>query len=211
MDTRLRILEAAIEAYGQKGFRGATTRRIAALAGVNEVTIFRHFGSKQALLAEALRDQSRGAPAALPAAPKDPMAELSAWTEAHSRWLAMRGQVLRASMGDLEERPELAVGIVALQEAALTELSDYLERLRVRGFARSGVDLRAAAAMLTAAVFADATRSNADAGDQGVEDRARSYATVVLTALGVIGVVAPGRQQVVRAPAPPSLPDATGA
>ena len=49
-ETRERILIAAREVIGRKGKRGATTREIADVAGVNEATIFRHFGTKEALL-----------------------------------------------------------------------------------------------------------------------------------------------------------------
>jgi AcrR family transcriptional regulator len=49
-ETRERILTAAREVTGRKGKRGATTREIADVAGVNEATIFRHFGNKEALL-----------------------------------------------------------------------------------------------------------------------------------------------------------------
>ena len=49
-ETRERILTAAREVIGRKGKRGATTREIADVAGVNEATIFRHFGTKEALL-----------------------------------------------------------------------------------------------------------------------------------------------------------------
>jgi len=48
-----KILLAAIDLMAEKGYKGATTREIAALAGVNEVTLFRHFGSKQKLLEAA--------------------------------------------------------------------------------------------------------------------------------------------------------------
>ncbi|HUR29742.1 MAG TPA: helix-turn-helix domain-containing protein, partial [Planctomycetota bacterium] len=56
MISRERILEAAGRVYAKHGFRGATTRLIAAEAGVNEVTLFRTFGSKGALL-EAVLEQ----------------------------------------------------------------------------------------------------------------------------------------------------------
>ena len=54
-DHRHRILNAAARVYALHGWRGATTRRIADEAGVNEVTIFRQFGSKDALLDIAMR------------------------------------------------------------------------------------------------------------------------------------------------------------
>lgn len=49
-ETRRRILAAAAAEFVEKGYGGATTRGIADRAGVNEVTLFRHFGSKQELL-----------------------------------------------------------------------------------------------------------------------------------------------------------------
>lgn len=49
-DTRERILVAAREIFALKGPHGTTTREIADRAGVNEATLFRHFGNKHALL-----------------------------------------------------------------------------------------------------------------------------------------------------------------
>ena len=55
-DTRERILRAALTAFGSSGYSGATTKDIAKRAGVNEVTLFRHFKSKQALFAASLAE-----------------------------------------------------------------------------------------------------------------------------------------------------------
>jgi len=54
-DTDARLVTAALELLAERGYRGATTRRIAERAGVAEVTLFRRFGSKARLLAEAVR------------------------------------------------------------------------------------------------------------------------------------------------------------
>lgn len=50
-ETRQRIMLAAAQVFAEKGYARATTRALAAAAGVNEVTLFRHFGSKQNLFA----------------------------------------------------------------------------------------------------------------------------------------------------------------
>jgi AcrR family transcriptional regulator len=58
-ETRSRILTAARELFERKGTRGTTTREVAERAGVNEATLFRHFGSKSALLV-AMREAACG-------------------------------------------------------------------------------------------------------------------------------------------------------
>lgn len=48
-ETRLRIIEAALQAFGDAGFDGALTREIARAAGVQQPLINYHFGSKHGL------------------------------------------------------------------------------------------------------------------------------------------------------------------
>jgi AcrR family transcriptional regulator len=48
--THQRLLQAAKELFTRQGITQTTTRQIAEVAGVNEVTLFRHFGSKPGLL-----------------------------------------------------------------------------------------------------------------------------------------------------------------
>lgn len=49
-ETRERIFNAAREIFAVRGPHGTTTREIADRAGVNEATLFRHFGNKSSLL-----------------------------------------------------------------------------------------------------------------------------------------------------------------
>ncbi len=56
LDTRSKIIDAALELFATNGYTTTTTKLIADAAGVNEVTIFRHFGNKEALFQEVIRD-----------------------------------------------------------------------------------------------------------------------------------------------------------
>ena len=53
-DTRTRILAAAAEVFGARGFKAATTRQIAEAAGVNQAAINYHFKGKLGLYSEVL-------------------------------------------------------------------------------------------------------------------------------------------------------------
>ena len=211
MDTRDQILTAAIDVYGQHGFRGATTRRIADAAGVNEVTVFRHFGSKEALLAEAIRHAaSQSARIALPAEPADPLADLTTWAQSQLEHLRGRSSIIRTCMSELGERPELTGCAAIGPRSALSELTAYLRALRAKGRVRSDAPLEAAAAMLLGVLFSDAmSREMLPEMFPPENQAARSYVSLLLHALGVEHGT--DRPATARAPGPPSLPDATGA
>jgi AcrR family transcriptional regulator len=52
--TRQRLLEGAARVFARDGIAGSTTREIAREAGVNEVTLFRHFQTKERLIAAVI-------------------------------------------------------------------------------------------------------------------------------------------------------------
>ena len=52
VDTRKKIMDVALSLFSEKGYHSTTTRQIAERADFNEVTIFRHFGSKSNLFHE---------------------------------------------------------------------------------------------------------------------------------------------------------------
>src|SRR5262245_32091291 len=106
MNVRESLLKAAILVYADAGVRGATTRRIAQEAGVNEVTLFRHFKTKAALLGAALGHLARHVTTEeLPAQPVDPRAELISWCKTHHRELYKVRALIRRSMGEYEQHP----------------------------------------------------------------------------------------------------------
>jgi AcrR family transcriptional regulator len=56
--TRDRILESALKLFSKKGYLGATTKDIARGAGIAEVTLFRHFSSKERLFEQVINTYS---------------------------------------------------------------------------------------------------------------------------------------------------------
>ena len=159
LPTRDQLLAAAARLYGEHGFRGTTTRAIADAAGVNEVTLFRLFGSKTTLLLEALRTHGATQPMALlPDVPTDPLRELTDWSVHKRRSISAMRSIIRKAMSEFEENPEMPKCMTQGTTQTHQLLRGYLERVAAAGFTR-GDDAdatSAAAAMLMSAVFHDA-------------------------------------------------------
>ena len=157
MPLREKILHAATELYAESGFRGATTRQIAERAGVNEVTLFRHFGSKTALLHEAIQCACvRREHSVLPEQPRRVREELLLWAQVIWNGLWNRRGVIRTALGEIATHPELYPRENSATACAGRELTTYLERIRAAGLAREGFDVPAATATLLGTLFADA-------------------------------------------------------
>jgi TetR/AcrR family transcriptional regulator len=58
---REQLIQVAVDLFSRKGFKGTTTREIAAAAGVTEAIIFRHFATKEQLYT-AIIDRRLNAP-----------------------------------------------------------------------------------------------------------------------------------------------------
>lgn len=55
---RQQIVEAAVELFSRKGFRGTRTREIAEAAGISEAMIYRHFATKRELYSAIIETKS---------------------------------------------------------------------------------------------------------------------------------------------------------
>ena len=188
MDTRTAILNAAVQVFSQHGFRGSTTRRIADAAEVNEVTIFRYFGSKEALLQEAINTPTVvGIFTSLPADPVNPQLELAEWAGGIVKHLQSRRSVIRKCMGEIEERPELTARAAEMPTRATNELCEYFQRLADLGFTKQQFDPTVASAMLIAALFHDAMSREVmpDIFPKPASEAPARYADLVLRAIGV--------------------------
>src|SRR5690242_21358236 len=89
---RERILAAAGELFYRHGIRAVGVDAIADAAGTNKMTLYRHFASKDELVAEYLRQWARAVDACwdryASAHPGDPLAQLNAWVEEMATHLA---------------------------------------------------------------------------------------------------------------------------
>ncbi len=181
-------MAAAARVFAETGYRGATTRRIAQEAGVNEVSLFRHFGSKGELILAALHHFGEAAPrAALPAEPVDPEAELTGWAQRHLRHLISVRSLIRAAIGESEEHQELAACGSEHPRRAGRQLYEYLVRLQERGFATEEFDAGAASAMLMGTLFSDALGRDLmpEFYKRSPEEAATTYVALFLKAIGV--------------------------
>lgn len=189
MDVRTQLLDAAAKVFAEAGFRGATTRRIAQEAGVNEVTLFRQFGSKEGLIREAVvqavaRLQDRST---LPAEPVDPAAELLDWAQQHHDFVIQHGRLIKASMAEAQKHPDMACFGDRICRSIDDTLGAYLLRLRDAGLCAPDLDVEVASRTLSGAVFADALGREAHAHTfpyPATEAPAR-YVAFFLRAIGV--------------------------
>jgi AcrR family transcriptional regulator len=124
---RARILAAAGELFYRHGIRAVGVDSIAEAAGTNKMTLYRHFESKDELVAEYLRQEAGKADASWAALaakyPGDPLAQFRAWFAA-----------VAAHVGDCNERGcALANAAVELPEKdhpARTVIEDFKRRQR---------------------------------------------------------------------------------
>ena len=154
--TRDHLLDAAAKVFAEHGFRGATTRLIADAADVNEVTLFRLFGSKDALLGEAIRTRvyEREMPM-LPDEPGDAHAELTAYAQREHANLTTHRSSIRQGMTELVERPELSRCMAHGPKGSHAMLQKYFARLIEQGRAAKDANPVHASAVLLGALFSD--------------------------------------------------------
>jgi AcrR family transcriptional regulator len=130
---RSRLLTAAAELFYRHGIRAVGVEAIAEAAGTNKMTLYRHFESKDELVAEYLRQEAGKADAywdQLEAAhPGDPLAQIRAWVKAMAAHVAdcnERGCALANAAVELPEKDHPARAVIEefkrRQRAALIRL-----------------------------------------------------------------------------------------
>jgi AcrR family transcriptional regulator len=136
---RQRILEAADELFRRVGIRGVGVEAIADAAGTNKMTLYRHFESKDELIAEWVRGIVEGKEAEwdviAAAHPGDPEAQLVDWSRRVAKKFAEmeeRGSALGNALAELPERDHPARRVI--DEHRVREHARVLALCREAGF-----------------------------------------------------------------------------
>jgi AcrR family transcriptional regulator len=122
-ETRRRVLEAAAEAFRERGWEGTSIATIAERAAVSEETVYARFGSKRALLGAAVERAVRGDDAR-PVPEQDTPRAVAATGDIDER--------IKLFVTDISARLERAAPLVAAVSAASRsepELAELLDRL----------------------------------------------------------------------------------
>lgn len=143
-----RILDAAVATMAEHGYAGATTRQIAAAAAVNEVTLFRKFGSKANLLREAmLRELAVFEEAGGARYTGDVHADLQRIVALYQGLIGRRGRLVPALVSELPRRPELREVMEILQRV-IRSVAMVLVRYQQEGVLEPEPPLHAVAGLL---------------------------------------------------------------
>jgi AcrR family transcriptional regulator len=161
LPTRARLLDAAVAVCARHGFRGATTREIAATAEVNEVTLFRHFGSKAKLIAAVVQRSVEAQVEALRQTPpaESLEADLRQFAKCFHRLLYEQEPLIRALLGEIHEYPIEARRLIS--DAALPlrqRLQDSLKAAQHAGRVRDDLELAPAIDFFTGTLLAEMLR-----------------------------------------------------
>lgn len=145
-ETQDAILEAAFRAFADFGYEKATTRRIAEYAGVNEVTLFRRFGTKAALMQEAVRREMEGFEAHIRYS-GDLERDLTEVVATYQAMVRRRGRFLPTLLSEVSRRPEFRT-IAQKPLQTFRMVGGLLERYQAAGRLREEPPVSALVALM---------------------------------------------------------------
>jgi AcrR family transcriptional regulator len=132
--TRQRLINAALELFAQQGITETTTKQIAEIAEVNEVTLFRQFGNKQGLLLAVMEeselfDQLAMALGQQADPARSPAQTITKYAQSYLGLLDAVPEMLRSIIGEsgkypLENREALGRGINRANQSATAYLGN---------------------------------------------------------------------------------------
>ncbi len=136
---RKRVLDAALALFCERGYRGTTTRAIAERARVNEVTVFRQFGTKQGLFLAVVHRETDIAQAldGFELRPSgDMVADLARVGTEMQRNMASRAALVKLIMTEVTRDPSMWGSVSRAPFGIITKLERYFQEAMRLGMAR---------------------------------------------------------------------------
>lgn len=131
-----KVFNAVIEMFVAHGYEGATTKDIAVIAGVNEATLFRKYGSKAELFEKAINRQFADAPLRGLEYSGDVEQDLTRMVSAYIETNAQYGEMIPALLTASSRHPELKNAFSVLWENIQIMLN-ILKRYQEAGVLRA--------------------------------------------------------------------------
>jgi len=162
-ETSQRILDAALTVFSRDGVSGATTREIARVARVNEVTLFRYFKNKnellrQAVLCSAKRYEQVFAEASLES-PDGLRRTVRSYGHAYANKLRENEGLVRTFMGELTRHLKLCRSLfVESSKSSRLKFIAYLKAAQKEGLVRKDLDAETSADALTGMLLSGTLR-----------------------------------------------------
>jgi AcrR family transcriptional regulator len=154
---RQRLIDAARAEFSEKGIECATTRGIAERAGCNEVTLFRHFESKQKLLVAVVQGTSREFSSFCECRGDfsgDLQEDLVRFARVYNESLERCEGMARALIGESRRRPTLCKELIGdVLEPFHRSIACYLDQRKKDGAVRESLDTMAFAEIFTASLM----------------------------------------------------------
>ena len=155
-DTKTKILDAALELFSEKGFKATTTKIIAEKAEVNEVTLFRYFGSKEKLFFAVVdrMTMDRMDLLQMELDPSENMVdELAMIGSFMAKSMVEKASFFRLIVLEIDRYPELWDRIGTVPMAAIDMLGQYFDKAKEKGLVRKDVDTEVMAVSFFSFIF----------------------------------------------------------
>jgi len=186
--TEDKLLRAATAVFAKRGVSGATTREIAQRARVNEVTLFRHFKSKEELLRRVILSSGQRFADVFDAAPLESAADLARTVENYARVYAQKlsenEEFVRTFMGELTRHLSLCRRL--FDEGGKPTRQKFIAYLRAamrRGLVRRNLDPTMAADALTAMILGGVMRRPLTSASYELDDYVKTCVKIYLKGL----------------------------
>ncbi|WP_226412547.1 MULTISPECIES: TetR/AcrR family transcriptional regulator [Shewanella] len=142
----VKLFETVIHDWMTHGYVGTTTKAIAKIAGINEATLFRRYGSKAGLFARAVDHQLADTPLANIKMTGVLLADLSSLATAYVATFEAHGDVVFRTLQESPRHPEV-------KEAMTNLLSNIQKMIQLVGFHQQQGHLKDEHPMLTLTSF----------------------------------------------------------